>query len=227
LTKYQIQAIGTKAAQLSRIARLELPHNNNLPLQWSFVIPFSTYKQHVSESCGQELQAVMDAYKGGKNPNEALATLRAAIESRPIQDKSVVDTIAALLQAWKAAGVFDKAAGAIFRSSTNVEDLPGFNGAGLYLSEPVKYPACLEKEKIELVLKQVWASLWNSRGFVERQEFGLKQDEVFMAVIVMPFLDAFANGVAITGNPFRADFNAYFINTQVAGKYATSEQLLF
>lgn len=193
-----------------------------MPLESAFVIPFSAYQQHITESCNEELQAVLSASSQSVSVNDKLAALRAAIEARPIRDPKLVFDIVARLNAWKDAGVFNKAAGAIFRSSTNVEDLPGFNGAGLYLSEPVKSPACLDAAQVETVLKRVWASLWNSRGFIERHEFGLRQDAVFMAVIVMPFLESFANGVAITGNPFRADFNAYFLNTQVAGKFVHS-----
>lgn len=94
------------------------------------------------------------------------------------------------------------------------------------MSEPIKKPQCYDRTAIEAVIKRVWASVWNTKGFLERQEFGLNQDQVYMAIVVMPFYEAFANGVAITGNPFRADFNAYFINTQVAGRYATTGKKL-
>jgi len=73
-------------------------------------------------------------------------------------------------------------------------------------------------------IKRVWASVWTVRGYMERNEFGLDQSQVRMAILVMPFLDAsrvVANGVAITGNPFRNTFPAHFINAQIAGTAVT------
>lgn len=54
--------------------------------------------------------------------------------------------------------------GVIFRSSTNVEDLPGFNGAGLYSSEPLDFKFCQDWEAMSKVIKNVWASVWTKRG---------------------------------------------------------------
>ena len=51
-----------------------------------------------------------------------------------------------------------------YRSSTNNEDLPGFNGAGLYDSK-TQHPEETEEDGIAKSLKQVYASLWNFRAF--------------------------------------------------------------
>jgi hypothetical protein len=40
-----------------------------------------------------------------------------------------------------------------------------------------------------------------------------------MGVVVMPYFKPYANGVAITENPFRADFTAFFLNTQLGSRY--------
>ncbi len=55
-----------------------------------------------------------------------------------------------------------------YRSSTNNEDLPGFNGAGLYDSNTQK-PDETEEDGIDKSLKQVFASLWTFRAFIERE----------------------------------------------------------
>jgi hypothetical protein len=52
------------------------------------------------------------------------------------------------------------------RSSTNAEDLAGFNGAGLYRSVRVD-PA--DPKDVERGLKQVWASVWSYGAFEERR----------------------------------------------------------
>jgi hypothetical protein len=51
-----------------------------------------------------------------------------------------------------------------------VEDLPGFNGAGLYSSEPLKMAQDGEKvatfasrERIEEAIKKVYLSVWSKR----------------------------------------------------------------
>ena len=54
-----------------------------------------------------------------------------------------------------------------YRSSTNNEDLPGFNGAGLYDSK-TQDPDETEEDGIDKSLKQVFASLWTFRAFTER-----------------------------------------------------------
>ncbi len=54
-----------------------------------------------------------------------------------------------------------------YRSSTNNEDLPGFNGAGLYDSKTQKPDETVE-DGISKSLKQVYASLWNFSAFTER-----------------------------------------------------------
>ena len=55
-----------------------------------------------------------------------------------------------------------------YRSSTNNEDLPGFNSAGLYDSK-TQHPEETEEDGIAKSLKQVFASLWNFRAFSERE----------------------------------------------------------
>ena len=53
-----------------------------------------------------------------------------------------------------------------YRSSTNNEDLPGFNGAGLYDSKSQKPSE--DEEDLAKSLKEVYASLWTFRAFIER-----------------------------------------------------------
>jgi phosphoenolpyruvate synthase/pyruvate phosphate dikinase len=99
--------------------------------------------------------------------------------------------------------------------------LEGFNGAGLYESKSIAMKDCFNPEKIARTLKYVWASLWNWRGFQERKLFGIKEDNVHMAVLVQPFFgkkSVYCNGVAITANPFRNDFSGMLMNVQVGTK---------
>ena len=68
----------------------------------------------------------------------------------------------------------------IFRSSTNAEDLAGFNGAGLY--ESVVVPGDASNEVIANALRRVWASVWLQRAYEEREWFRIEHDAVCLRV---------------------------------------------
>ena len=72
-----------------------------------------------------------------------------------------------------------------YRSSTNNEDLPGFNGAGLYDSKTQK-PSETEDDGIDKSLKQVYASMWNFRAFTEREFHRIDHSAAAMGVVVHP-----------------------------------------
>ena len=94
------------------------------------------------------------------------------------------------------------------RSSTNAEDLPNFNGAGLYSSmsyKPVAKKVELSRdEKRELVkeaMRLVYGSVWNFRAYEERTFFGIPHGEVAMGMQVKPsFSDEEVDGVLVTKN---------------------------
>lgn len=115
------------------------------------------------------------------------------------------------------------------RSSSNAEDTPSFNGAGLYDStsacaadsapgaagqgsacDPAKPPRPLERG-----LAEVWSSLWSFGAFEERSYYQLDHSAIAMGVTVsLRFEDELANGVAFTGNPVDLLSGRYVINAQ-------------
>lgn len=105
------------------------------------------------------------------------------------------------------------------RSSTNNEDLPGFNGAGLYDS-------CTHREdegNISKSIKQVFASLWNFRAFEEREFYRIDHFKTAMGVMIHPnFDDELSNGVAITKNPYDENWGGFYINVQVGEALVTN-----
>jgi len=130
---------------------------------------------------------------------------------------------------WKQSGLWNRCDGIIFRSSTNAEDIEGFNAAGLYESVPVlkkelsggdaseSRSACIK------AMKKVWSSVWNYRGFEERRLFGLDSKQVKMAILCQPLFSTSqrCNGVAVTAHPTRHDFPGQLINVQKAGHLVT------
>ena len=91
-----------------------------------------------------------------------------------------------------------------FRSSSNVEDLEGFNGAGLYTSftgylyPHVQSKASEQAKNFPKALKEVWASYWNLEAFEERELEGIDHFRGWMGTVIHPQFQAeheLSNGV--------------------------------
>lgn len=102
-----------------------------------------------------------------------------------------------------------------FRSSTNVEDLSSFTGAGLYDSFSGCYhddsdtdsggpswcdPADASEKGIFRAIRKVYASFYNDNAFSQRLRAGVNEDQVGMALLVhhsFPDATEMANGVVL------------------------------
>ncbi|MBK9498601.1 MAG: hypothetical protein IPO06_04310 [Leptospiraceae bacterium] len=83
------------------------------------------------------------------------------------------------------------------RSSTNNEDLPEFNGAGLYESKG--FNSKDNDEKLKAKILAVYSSLWSDRAFEEREFFGIDHLKVGMSILIQEaFQKEAANGVIVT-----------------------------
>jgi pyruvate,water dikinase len=105
------------------------------------------------------------------------------------------------------------------RSSTNNEDLKGFNGAGLYDSHTHRP----DEGKLSKTVRQVWSSLWTFRGVDEREFHRIDHMAAAMGVLVHPnFDDELANGVAVTKNPFDPNWRGFYVNVQAGESLVTN-----
>src|SRR5262249_50856622 len=152
------------------------------------------YLNHLQRSGADlELKKMLADPSLGRDPQkreQALASLRKKITDSTVDSNLTKAIRARIAQLFPGRRVR-------FRSSTNAEDLPGFNGAGLYQS--VVVAANPTEDQIADALKQVWASVWSFQGVEERTYFGIPPEEVAMAILVQESIDdVSAIGVAIT-----------------------------
>lgn len=204
--------VGAKAAQMGRLS-----HIDGLAIAGGFAIPFSAYLDHLrAASLTEEIEAMLADARFARDAGvraQRLAAVRAALQAHPV-DADVLSEVCGRLQDLAVHRPL------ILRSSTNAEDLEGFNGAGLY--ESVRVPADPTPEQVADALREVWASVWLQRAFEEREWYRIEHRAVAMGVLVQPYIEeAVATGVAITGNPFKQGLDAVFINTQLNGSTVT------
>ena len=88
----------------------------------------------------------------------------------------------------------DGSYGVFVRSDTNVEDLPGFTGAGLNLT----VANVVGVDKIIEAISRVWASPFTARSFAWRQSLMDKPQHVYPAVLLMLSVNADKSGVLVT-----------------------------
>lgn len=119
-----------------------------------------------------------------------------------------------------------------FRSSSSVEDIEGFSGAGLYdsntgfLDPSVQPDADDRKKTIERTIKKTWASYWGFEAFEERRREGVDHQSGGMGVLVHARFDdplEVNNGVAtFTLLPEGTDLASSTINVQLGAESVTN-----
>jgi hypothetical protein len=186
---------GAKAANLGGVAQLVKEHPElGYDVPPGFSIPFSFYQRFVVRNGLDKEIAALLADPRRNDPawrRSALAALRTRFAAGHIVDADRATFLARRRDLLGGNGVF-------VRSSTNAEDLPGFNGAGLYDT----VPNVLTDAALGAAVKTVWGSLWNERAFAARERAQIDHRAVRAAVLVQVGIDADAAGVMTTIDPF-------------------------
>ncbi len=223
--------VGAKAANLGEMTNIaeSIGVAVRLP-ETPFAVPFAHYGAHLERNGIRPLIASLLADAALLSPEQLRARLfdiRWRIFRAPLDPDLAITLDAEVRGRWGA----DRRVR--FRSSTNVEDLEEFSGAGLYTSAGAAISD--GPDALADAIKVVWASVWNEQAFVEREFYRVDQTRVYMGVLVHPaFVDELANGVAVTINNFARSRPAFYINSQVGEVsvtnptgQATPEQILY
>ena len=195
---------GVKSANLGEIVTANLEGVRVPP---GFGVGFFYYVQHMKQNgLDKKVEAMLTdpSWKDAAWRKSALEQMRKAIVDAPI-DQASLDLIYRRVRL-KLGG-----RGVFVRSSTNAEDLPGFNGAGLYDT----FPNVVGKKAIGQALKGVWASVWTLRAVDEREAFGIDHRQVYGGVLVQVGVNATAAGVLVTKNLWdTTDDRSFTINAK-------------
>jgi hypothetical protein len=214
LTNASTRAYGAKAANVGELrnvlARDEVPDG--------YGIPFHFYDSFMKKTGLYDEARRMMADPRFKS-DDAFREQQLRRFQRRVRDAEVPPELRSELRALQAR--FPAGTSLRCRSSTNNEDLPGFNGAGLYDS----YTHRPDEGGLENTVKQVWASLWNFRAFEEREFYRIPHLEAAMGVLVHPnFDDEEANGVAVTRNVYDPNWPGFYVNVQVGEELVTNPE---
>ena len=92
-------------------------------------------------------------------------------------------------------GAFGSADTGVFvRSDTNVEDLPGFTGAGLNLT----LPNVVGFDNLLAAINRVWASPFTARAFAWRQSHMASPQHVYTSILLLRSVASDKSGVLVT-----------------------------
>lgn len=196
-----VPAIGAKAAQLAELSRVvserpSCPGPIATP-ELAFAVPVHHYVRHFEESGAAALldqeEARPEFRADVRVRADALFRVRAMMLAHPVDVELLRELNAAIASRW------GSSARVRFRSSSNVEDLAEFSGAGLYTSTSAQLDD--PERRVEDALRTVWASLWNSRAYEERERGHIDRSTVAMGVLVHgAFQSELANAIGISRN---------------------------
>lgn len=195
------RAVGPKAAQVGELSR-------QFPGQVSpgLAIPFGVFRGVLNrprvagqpQSMFEWMQAqyaemaLLKPEPRAARVKEFLAQVRAWIGAQDLGD----ELRPLLREAMKNTFGEDGSYGVFVRSDTNIEDLPGFTGAGLNKT----VPNVISFDNVLKAVKEVWTSPFTERSFGWRQGLMDKPEHVYASVLLHKSVPNEKSGVMITAD---------------------------
>ena len=197
------RTVGPKAAKLG-----ELKRHYPDAVALGVALPFGVFRQAAldrpwpGDASGQTTvfewmqgqYRTLDALPEGPEREQRTEAFRAAlyetIAATPITDEfrqALRNELDAVFGPGPLPGLF-------IRSDTNVEDLPGFTGAGLNLT----LPNVVGLEALLVGIPQVWASPFTARAFAWRQALMEQPEHVYTSVLLLESVPIEKSGVLVT-----------------------------
>ena len=215
------RVVGPKAAHLG-----ELYHHYPEAVADGLAIPFGVFRivldqptqnrsQTLFEWMESEYGMLQALPSGSAKREEKMEFLRRQLEDY-LQNIKFHDNFQRLLAA-AMEEVFgpDGTYGVFVRSDTNVEDLPGFTGAGLNKT----IPNVVGFENILAAIPRVWASPFSKRAFTWRQSHMDLPQHVYASVLLLRSVPSEKSGVMVTRDidTGRPDWISVAVNEGVGG----------
>ncbi|OHD07007.1 MAG: hypothetical protein A2086_13330 [Spirochaetes bacterium GWD1_27_9] len=178
--------IGAKASNYVLLKSI-LPDN----VQDGFALGFKPYFDVISQQAQKQIDLLIKEKSNLTSEQiiERLKNIRTTIESSTISSLTINSLRTIIDKYYKNTTIK-------IRSSTNCEDLPDFNGAGLYISK-----AFSQNENNNVLQKKilkVYSSIWNYNAFLEREYFNIDHKKSGMALLITKsFPNEIANGVIV------------------------------
>ena len=194
------RVVGPKAAKLG-----ELLHHYPEAVAEGLTIPFGIFKDLLDQPYKDTGKSVFEwmvaKYRhfetlpaGSGDRQSQTEAFRAALYDWIVNADPGDSFRQDLTQALRATFGEDGSYGVFVRSDTNVEDLPGFTGAGLNLT----VANVVGVDEILRAIPKVWASPFTARAFAWRQSHMDQPEHVYPAVLLMLSVPAEKSGVLVT-----------------------------
>lgn len=204
--------IGAKAANYAFIQ-----HRYPKYVRPGFAIPFFYYHQVIAQgNAGKLIDALLAEKESLTAPQieTRLEGIREAILEGSLPTQLIEDV-------WEITKRNYPGQRIRLRSSTNCEDLPSFNGAGLYLSRGLDADQIASRLRERIL--QIYAAVWTPHAWAEREYYFIDHRKVAMAILINEaYGSEYANGVVLTV-PDKTDF-ATVVNSQYGEAAVTNPE---
>ena len=184
--------VGPKAANLGELNAL-FPGR----VAAAIALPFGAFDEQTSggaQSPRARLDRSYENFRNGRISAEMLATelesIRGAIGALEVREPLRSDLIEMMAKEFGSPDSY----GIFIRSDTNVEDLPGFTGAGLSLTLPNVVGLAAQLDAIP----KVWASVLSPRAIAWRSNLLRRPELVYASVLLMKSVPVDKSGVLLT-----------------------------